>query len=81
MKPETSNLKTYEGTITIKWHKNDYGDVRPLTIDCKDEKELNRECNRIKKAFYSEKGLDGYDYSDQKIKQAYSVTFDMNERI
>jgi len=85
MKPEA---KTYEGRITIKWHKNDYGDVHPLTIDCQNEKELHQECNRIKKAFFSEKGLDGYDYPKQKAPlgglgavKPYSVTFDMTERI
>ena len=47
-------MKTYEGTFTVKWHKNDNGSRRPITIDCNDKQELHKEIRRIKNAFMTE---------------------------
>lgn len=65
-------MKTYEGTITIKWFKNDsYGDRRPLTIDCEDMNELNIEKSKLNKA-WMELGENG--------KLPYSVKIELSER-
>jgi len=67
----TNDLKTWEGSFTIKWYKNDSGDRRPLTIDAKSDADFNTELKRIKHAFMT-KG--------EKGKIPFSVTFDMKRR-
>lgn len=61
-------MRTYEGVMKIKWDKNGRIDGRPLTIDTKDRKTLRTELNQLKNDFINE-------------DNAYSVTFDMDERI
>jgi hypothetical protein len=63
-------MKTFEGTFTIKWYKNDHGDVRPLTIDCLPV-ELNSRKNEIKEAFMK---------LGENNRYAYSVSFDLSAR-
>lgn len=66
-------MKTFEGSMTIKWYKNDNGgDKRPLTIDCADRSELKKRIAGIKNDFLS-KGEDG--------RFPFSVNIDMQERI
>jgi hypothetical protein len=64
-------LRTFEGKMTIKWYKNDNGDVRPLTIDTENEKTLNIKLEQIKNDFLS-KGENG--------EIPYSIQFKMSER-
>ncbi|MBK7883477.1 MAG: hypothetical protein IPJ81_06560 [Chitinophagaceae bacterium] len=75
-------MKTYEGTMTIKWYKNHSGDCRPLTIDCKDKIELNKELKRITEA-YKTLG-DSPEYHLAKScnigTPAFSVNFDLSQR-
>lgn len=78
-------MKRFEGTFTIKWHKNDRGSMRGITIDCDDRKELNKELERIKAAFM-EKGecptvASIYGRERYVGVPAYSVKFDLTERI
>jgi hypothetical protein len=65
-------MRTFEGRFTIKWHKNDRGDARPLTIDCETKEQLNDELLRIKTDFIT-KGENG--------KFPHSVKFNISERI
>lgn len=72
-------MKTYEGTFTIKWYKNDGGDRRPITIDCEDIAALRREQARIKAEFMTKGDDPTYpQYHGEGLP--YSVTFDMCER-
>jgi len=64
-------MKTFEGSMTIKWHKNDVGDKRPLTIDVDNKIDLMTEKNRIRNAFLTE-GENG--------QKAHSITFELTER-
>lgn len=60
-------MKTFEGTIHIKYHKNLFGKKLPITYDCENKAELKIEQKRIKKEFL------------EKVN-AISVIFDMHER-
>jgi hypothetical protein len=65
-------MRTFEGTITIKWYKNDWGgDKRPITIDVDTDEELNLEKKRIENAFMTEPEND---------KLPYSVKLELRER-
>lgn len=75
-------MKTFEGTFTIKWTKNSTPDTRPITIDCEDKEELQKEQQRIKDMF--SKGDDKYchyyqNWHDNFIPP-YPINFNMNER-
>lgn len=59
-------MKTFEGTLHVKPHKNLFGKKTPLTIDCNNESELKAEICRIKNAFLKE--------------GAYKVKVDLRER-
>ena len=65
-------MKTYEGTMTIKWYKNDHGgDRRPLTIDTKNRETLQKELMHIRNKFLN-KGENG--------NHPFSIKFNINER-
>lgn len=77
-------METYEVTIIIKWHKNDNGSRRPITIDCYDEKELIERLKSIKNDFMT-KGEDPdvaeiYKTQEYVGVPAYSVNFYITER-
>ncbi|MDO5607622.1 MAG: hypothetical protein Q4G08_04105 [Capnocytophaga sp.] len=73
-------METYEGTMTIKWYKNDNGDTRPLTLGVKDEKELNTIKERIKQDFLT-LGDDPTLPNPKNIgRVAYSVHFRLTKR-
>ncbi len=59
-------MKTYEGTLHVKPHKNLFGQKTPLTIDCENKAELKIKKIRIKEAFL--------------LNGAYSVKFELRER-
>ena len=59
-------MRTFEGTVHIKFHRNLFGKKNPITIDCENEEEL-----RIEKARIS---------SCWKNDGAISVVFDLSER-
>ena len=67
--------RTFEGLMTIKWYKNDSGDVRGITIDTKNTKTLRVELKEIRRLFMEEQ-----DENEDDGKLAYSVKFEMNER-
>lgn len=75
-------MKTYEGTFTIRWHKNIW-DIRPLTIDSEDREALHAELVRIREEFNT-KGDDPkcpqYRTWQEKYVPPYKITFDMHER-
>ena len=77
-------MRTYEGTFTVKWHKNDNGSRRPITIDCNDKQELDKELKRIKNAFMTEGehhlSAAIYGTQDKIGVPAHSVKFDISER-
>jgi hypothetical protein len=73
-------MKTFEGTITIKWYKNDsYGDRRPITIDCEDRDELNKRLSKIKNDFMT-KGDDPTFTFYKNTGRPYSISFYLTER-
>lgn len=59
-------MKTFEGRMTLKRHKNDRGNTTPLTIDCDTKAELNRQLRLIAIRYYNE--------------SYHSVRFEMSER-
>jgi hypothetical protein len=85
MKLET-NMKTYEGVMTIKWYKNDNGgDRRPLTIDTQNKETLRAELSRIKKDFMTKGEVkDTLDERGMRITKAvlpYSINIEVTERL
>lgn len=75
-------MKQYEGTMKIKWWKNDSGDYRPLSIYAINHNRLQKELKKIKARFMKF----GDDPKYHKVKREnigakpYSITFDMSER-
>ena len=65
-------MKTYEGSLTLKWSKNGAADKRPLTIDTDSKDTLKVELDRIRVAFLT-KG--------ENDKLPYSISFELSERI
>lgn len=52
---------------------------RPLTIDCKNRKELNQRLAEIRRMFMTD-GDDPTYWNFQSSRPAYSVHFDLDER-
>lgn len=77
-------MKTYEGSITVKWHKNDIGIRRPITIDCESKEEMQRICNEVKTKFLEmgEDPLLAEKFVTHRLVgvPAMSVKFDISER-
>lgn len=69
---KNGDMRTFEGRMIIKWYPKDNGDVRPLTIDVINEKQLSIQKAKIKNDFMT-KGENG--------EYAYSVKFDLRERL
>ena len=61
--------------MKIKWHKNDNGDYRGLTIDAEGKQALNVELKRIRELFMTKQDLES-----SEIRLAYAVSFLMNKR-
>ena len=76
-------MKTYEGSMTIKWYKNDSGgDRRPLTYHCENKEELVIYLNQVSYDFMTKPHPDNIEcYKRYAGKMAYSVSFDMKERV
>ena len=77
-------MKTYEGTMTIKWYKNDNGgDKRPLTLVAKDKLHLKEQLKSIRKSFIEfgddPKQIPTYRKYNPDAR-AYSVQFEIYER-
>ncbi len=74
-------MNTYEGTMIIKWYKNDNGDVRPLRVECNSKSELDLELQRIKSLYMTI----GDDPTYHLVKKeninnpAFNVLFYLNE--
>lgn len=64
-------MKTFEGIMKIKWHKNDRGDWRPLTIDLPQGESLKIKLKEIRKKFL--------EIGEQGVLPI-SVSFDLSER-
>ncbi len=82
-KEDPNGLRTFEGLMTIKWYKNDSGDVRGITIDTKNRKTLNIELKEIRRRFMEVPETDNEvieRYGRDPDELAYSVKFEMNER-
>ncbi len=73
------NMKTYEGTLTIRWSRNDDSDRRGITIDCENFAALRKEQNRIRHTFMT-MGDDPEYLFYHGPGLPHSVTFDMRER-
>jgi len=75
-------MKTYEGSMTIRWYKNDNGgDRRPLTYCCENIGELNDYLKEVESDFKTIPHPDDIErYKRYAGQLAYSVMFDMSER-
>lgn len=77
-------MKTYEGRISIWWHKNLAPSVRPITIDCEDREQLQAELSRVKKEFMTlgedPEVADIFGTQQYIGVAAIKVTFDISER-
>ena len=77
-------MRTFEGTFTIKWHKNDRGSMRGITIHCADRDELRKEQERIRNAFIQKGECPTVAHVYGRVRYvgvpAQRVTFDMTER-
>ena len=77
-------MKTYEGTMTIKWYKNDSGgDKRPLTLIAKDKIHLKSQLKSIRKMFieFGDDPKEAPPYRKYNPDaRAYSVQFEIYER-
>lgn len=77
-------MKVFEGTMTIKWYKNDGGgDKRPITIIANDVQELTMRTKMIRELFIT-KGDDPKEMPPYRRynpdARAYSVQFEISER-
>lgn len=75
-------MQTYEGSITIKWYKNDSGgDKRPLTLDVRDERHLKEIQESIRQIFLNYGDDDTLPNPKNNGKVAYSVSFNLTQRL